>query len=91
MPAGALARAMPEREFRDWQRYAARRMLPQRRIEMYLAQIAMLIVKTTGGGAGKGLDDFLLDPPPDEDDEPVDNLAAAVEFFGFRPRNTMKG
>ena len=90
MPAGALARAMPEREFNDWQRYAARRMLPQRRIEMYLAQIAMLIAKTNGGAAGKGLDDFMLDPPPDEPDEPDDDLAAAVEFFGFRPRNIPK-
>ena len=90
MPAGALARAMPEREFRDWQRYAARRMLPQRRVEMYLAQIAMLIAKTAGGAAGKGLDDFLLDPPPDEDAGPADDLAAAAEFFGFRPRNTTK-
>jgi hypothetical protein len=90
MPAGALARAMPEREFNDWQRYAARRMLPQRRIEMYLAQIAMLIAKTNGGASGKGLDDFMLDPPPDDPDEPEDDLAAAVEFFGFRPRNTPK-
>lgn len=70
-----------------WQRYAARRMLPQRRIELYLAQIAMLIATTMGGATGKALTDFMFDPPPDEPPEPADDFEAAAQFFKFRPRN----
>lgn len=81
--AGALSKTMTEAEFGEWQRYAGRRMLPMRRIEMYLAQIAMLIAKTMGGSKSSDLTDFMFEPS--DDDEPDDPAAAAREFFGFNP------
>lgn len=90
MPVGALARSMPEREFVAWQQYAASRMLPARRVEMYLAQIALLIA-SANGASGKSLADFMFDPPPAEPDEAGDDFEAAAEFFSFRPRAKTKG
>lgn len=90
VPAEHLAARMTEREFVAWQRYAARRMLPQRRLELYLAQIAMLIAKTMGGHTDATLDDYCFDPADSEpaqaldDDELVDE---ARDFFGFAPVN----
>lgn len=88
VPAEHLAARMTEREFVAWQRYAARKMLPQRRLEVYLAQIAMLIAKTMGGHDDATLDDYLFDPADDaeplDDDELVDE---ARDFFGFAPVN----
>ncbi|MBI3150086.1 MAG: hypothetical protein HYZ17_16400 [Betaproteobacteria bacterium] len=71
---------MPEWQFTQWQHYAARRMLPQRRIELYLAQIAMWSAKAAGVQNAQ-LTDFLFDPE-DESDEPAD----AAAFFKFSPR-----
>lgn len=77
---------MTEREFRGWQQYAARRMLPTRRMEFYLAQIAMLIAKTMGNQQGATLADYLFDPDDDGSD-PDDELEAAKDAFEFSPRN----
>lgn len=77
---------MTEREFRGWQQYAARRMLPTRRLEFYLAQIAMLIAKTTGNQPEATLADYLFDPDDDGSDDP-DDEDAVREAFGFSPRN----
>ena len=69
---------MTEGEFREMQQYAAKRMLPRRRIELYLAQLALVTAR--GAGAKEvTLDDFLFDPS-----EPEEVDAAA--FFGFNPR-----
>ncbi len=81
MPATALARVMTEREFRGWQQYAARRMLPTRRLEFYLAQIALLIAKTMGNQPETTLADFLFDPDASPEDDDME------EAFGFSPRN----
>lgn len=83
MPAGKLAREMPEPEFRQWARRAREQWLPQRRIEWYLAQIAHLIAVTMGGVKDASVSDFMLDLHPV--DQAVD-LDAAKEFFGFNPR-----
>lgn len=84
MPVTALARTLTEREFRQWQVYAARRMLPTRRFEMYLAQIAFLIARTMGSASEMTMSDFLFDP---SEDEPVDDEEAVKQAFGFSPRN----
>jgi hypothetical protein len=85
--AGALSRNMTEAEFGDWQTYATRRMLPMRRIEMYLAQIAMLIAKTMGGGKSDDIRDFMFDPVDTEDDDDADLIEEARAFFDFNPIN----
>lgn len=84
MPAETLARAMTEREFVSWQRYAEHKMLPVRRIEMLLAQLAMFMDRMNGA-KDKSLRDYLFDPVTD--DETVDDdLEAAVDYFGFKPQ-----
>jgi hypothetical protein len=74
---------MSEPEFQAWQVYAARRMLPQRRMEMYLAQIAMLIAATMGGVKNAELSDYLFDPAEPEHEPTAEEEAA---FFEFKPR-----
>ncbi len=77
---------MPEWQFQQWQHYAARKMLPSRRLELYLAQIACVLAQVNGSKNAQ-LTDFLFDPP-----EVVEVVAgpadpvAAQKFFGFAPR-----
>lgn len=77
---------LTERDFARWSRYARRRMLPQRRIELYLAQIAMLIAQTMGG-SNSGLSDFLFDPKPEPNEIDVEEVRKA---FGYKPSKRMK-
>jgi len=65
LPVGVLSRLLTERELKAWNRYARRRMLPQRRIEAYLAQIAQLVAQTMGGSKAP-LSAFLFDPRDDD-------------------------
>lgn len=82
---GDLARMLPESEFRDWQRYAARRMLPTRRLEMQLAQIALQVARLAGV-PNVSLEDFLFDPDDaaGQDDPTAEEAPAS---WGFQPRN----
>jgi hypothetical protein len=73
LPVGMLSRLLTERELLAWNRYSRRKMLPQRRIELYLAQIARLIAVTMGGSKAP-LSAFLFDPPS------ADTDADAVAF-----------
>lgn len=82
MPVGLLSQVMEEREFRGWQRYAARKMLPQRRLEFYLAQIALTVARAVGNAENATLEDFLFDPQAEEMD--LDDLKAEL---AFNPRN----
>jgi len=75
---------MPVSEFTLWQRYAARRMLPWRRMELYLAQVSLTAAKAMGGAKEATLADFLLDPPEDEEEQGDADDAQA--FFAFAPR-----
>jgi hypothetical protein len=76
MPPHQLAAVLPEREFISLQRYAARKMLPQRRLELYLAQLALLVAQS-GGAKDVTLQDFLFDL---REEEPTED--EAEEFFG---------
>jgi hypothetical protein len=79
---------MSESEFFDWQLYAQKRMLPQRRLELYLAQIAMMVAVHAGRMANAKLADFMFDPQPatDQDDGEA-SVEEAAAFFGFKPIN----
>lgn len=79
--AGGLSRSMTESELGEWQRYAGRRMLPTRRLELYLAQIALFVVKAAGGGKNATLSDFLFDATADEEADELDADDVAA-FFG---------
>lgn len=65
MTTGTLARTMTERELGEWAAYRARRMLPQRRIELMLANIALLIDVRMGGVKNAKLNDYLFEPALD--------------------------
>jgi C4-dicarboxylate transporter len=82
--------AMPERDFRRWIKYSNRKALPLRRLELYLAQIAMLIAHTMGGSEAP-LASFLFDPKAA--DEPVTKVAMQElkQAFGFAPRRRGHG
>lgn len=58
--------------------YAAKRMLPQRRTELYLAQISMWLVRVMGGNKDAVMTDFMFDPPDDTPPTPEEEAA----FFG---------
>lgn len=79
MPVGMMSRCMSEREFRDWQRYAQKKMLPTRRIELYMAQIALVLSRTVGNSHDAQLSDFLFDLP----EAPDVDLKSEI---GFAPR-----
>jgi len=74
-----LEAKMSSVEFFLWQKYAARRMLPWRRMELYMAQLARLIAATLGGDKESTLSDYLFDPVEETDDP--------GEAFGFAPHN----
>ena len=80
----ALARRMTEAEFVEWQEYACKRMLPQRRIELYLAQIAYHVDRLNGA-RNRSISDYLFDPANVATDaEPT--AEDEIAFFGFNPR-----
>jgi hypothetical protein len=85
MPVAWLKRVMTERELRQWMKYATRRMLPGRRVELYLAQIAMMVRQTADSKTRYRLEQFMFDPPEDEPDEDKDDLEQAIDFFEFAP------
>lgn len=91
-PVGVLSRRMPLAELLDWQAYTRKRLLPSRRVEFYLAQIALLIAQTMGGARNAKLTDFLLEPQPQQvvtvDDDQLEHL---IEAFDFKPRNKKNG
>lgn len=73
---------MPEREFALYQQYAAKRVFPTRRLELYLAQICSVLAQVNGNQDAV-IRDFLLDPI-DDDGETTEDVA---EAFEFNPRN----
>jgi len=75
--------AMSNTQFLRWQKYAATRMFPSQRLELYLMQVAMIIGKVMGGSKAS-LQDYVIERKATGDDE--DNLEAAKEAFGFKPR-----
>lgn len=84
IPEEELAQRLTERSFVLYQAYAARKLLPARRVQLQLARIALTAAQVAGN-ADVELADFLFDPLPDAGDD-VD-LDAAKVHFQFNPRN----
>ncbi|GGI16450.1 phage tail assembly protein T [Oxalicibacterium faecigallinarum] len=82
MPAHQLAAILPEREFVLYQAYAVKRMLPQRRQEMYLAQICSVLAQVHSN-TDVSVMDFLFDPVEEIELDEDEVLA----HFDFKPRN----
>lgn len=81
-----LKRSMSEGEFRDWQRYAGSNMLPLRRIELMLAQLARFVhVGMCGGDKNAKLADYLFEPVDamaEEGDGEITAEDVAAQFGG---------
>jgi hypothetical protein len=84
MPADELSRRMTEAEFRKWQRYASRKALPFPRLEVLLAQVAMMVARM-GGAKNVTVKDFMLQEPEELPDN-VTHIDVARRAFGFNPR-----
>jgi len=80
-----LERDMSGVEFDLWRRYASRNVLPWRKMELHLAQIAHIIAATMGGAKDKSLADYMFDPE-EEHHGPISTDDEAAAFFGFSPR-----
>ena len=76
---------MTEAELQEWGRLASRRGLPWQRIELLLAQLAMVVAKTMGGAKNVRVDDFMLKEPEVLPDN-VTHIDIARKAFGFNPR-----
>ena len=79
----AQIKRMSEKELHRWQIYAARYMLPTRRMELHMAQIALWTARQAGA-EDVTIHDFLFDPP--EEVSPEDAFANDAEALGFAPR-----
>lgn len=85
-PAERLAREMTELEFQDWGRYSRQHLLPFRRLEVYLAQVAWAVARYMGGNAQVPLSEFLIEFGERQDDDfdgeevDLDALKASVQF-----------
>lgn len=86
MTADGLEQRMAERELDDWRLFVEERMLPWRRIQLQLAQIAQHIAVTMGGAKNTQLQDFLFDPKPAANEEGGLDLDAKdiAAFFGAK-------
>lgn len=85
MPVDLMLRSMTDAEFRRWMVYAGRRQLPLARIELLLAQLAMVVARMGGSKKAK-VADFMLREPEEELPENVTPIEAAKRAFGFNPR-----
>lgn len=85
MPLQQL-RGMSQADLRLYQRYTARRRFPGRRLELLLAQVAMVLAQVNGQKAA--LTDFLFDPPPEDDDDApaASDPDAVASALNFTPR-----
>lgn len=72
----ALERGMSEAELNQWYAYRAKKMLPHRRQEYYLAQIALQVF-ASGGGKNLKLSDFMFDKQAKESDVDTTETGAA--------------
>lgn len=79
-----MAATLPLRELVLYQHYAAKRLLPARRLSLQLARLCMLVDQTMGGAKNVKLADYLFESS-DEVEVPEDE---AADFFGFTPTMT---
>lgn len=73
-----LKRTLPASELADWYAYARKKLLPTRRIEHYLAQIAQMF-------AGGSLSDYLLIDPPEPPPMTAEDGAGALAAIAGGP------
>lgn len=97
MSVATIRSTMTERELRLWMAYAAEKMLPTRRLEAYLAQIALVVARCVGSAEDISIADFLFDAPKTKrkrkDNRDMTGLIGVAAGIGVRrlgqkrPRN----
>jgi hypothetical protein len=77
--------SMPERVLKLYHAYGEQRGFPIRRLELYMAQLTLVVAKTFGGAKNAKLTDFLLDPtrkPPE-----IDEVKMQLQFSPRKRKN----
>lgn len=88
----AAMRATTERDVLAWSKYGRSKGLPFRRLEWFMAQIALMVARGPIQGADSmTIEDFMLNPqtPEQEIDDPADgegDVDAARDAFEYAPR-----
>jgi len=87
MPADLMLKSMTESELAQWSRHVSRHAFPFKRIEILLAQLALVVAKTMGGAKNLGLNDFMLKTHSSEEELPanVTRMELARRAVGFHP------
>lgn len=86
MTVADLSQQMTERELMQWQRYRMQKMFPVRRMELYSAQLGMIIARTMGNSTNAKLADFILEVDiPDDTPMTDEELAELKAEIGFNP------
>lgn len=90
VPVSVLRRTLTESELGQWVRYARMPGMPWRRIELYLAQLALMVARGPLENAQTmTLKDFMFETEAERPDEELDGedlVDAAREAFGYAPR-----
>jgi hypothetical protein len=85
IPEEELAARLTNRSFERYRHYAARHLLPTRRIQLQLAQLTMWTAMVAGHKDGK-VGDFLIGPTDEEEQEQGEqDLDVMRAEFGFKP------
>src|SRR5262249_34982861 len=95
MTKNELSLRMTEGELQGWMRYGVKRSFPTRRVEMYLAQLAMVVARSAGAEVKLG--DFILDfdirdmlDVKKEEEEEEFTVEEVQQAFKFAPRMKRK-
>lgn len=82
----SVLRDMSADDLAVYRRYIAHKGLPSRRVELLLAQSAMMIAQTMGGAKNVKLSDFLFDPVPDAPEQEQELTVEEIRaMHGFNP------
>lgn len=82
-----LRKTMTEPQLQRWARYAANPGMPFKRLEIYLAQIALMVARGPIQGAeNMTVKDFLMSRADEEEDYEGDDIVNdARDAFGYAP------
>lgn len=83
-----MVQSMTQDELDHWALYARKKLFPQRRLELLLAQVSYWIATSMGGAKEVSIEDFLFDPKDQADEDETDEVSPEEEmaFFDFQPR-----
>ena len=91
MPVAEIRKTMTEPELHLWAKYAVNPGMPFKRLEIYFAQLALMIARgPIEGASDMTVSDFMLTTQEDNQDT-GDIVADAREAFGYAPQKVIDG